>query len=87
MLPPLSPVSPPPSQAPTHLQVLRQERVLGVLVHAALKGDVALLPGHAVRELDVRLVSGADVYRLAGVCRGGEGEGRRGRQQQPERFN
>lgn len=48
-------------QAPPHSRA-------GALVHAAVVGDVCLLPGHRVGEVDVGLVGGGDVHSLGGVC-------------------
>ena len=54
---------------PVDLQVLLEELVLAVLVHAPLKGHRRRLPGHRVGELRRHLVAPAlgDVHHLGGV--------------------
>lgn len=48
--------------------MLRQEGVLGVLVHAAIKGDVGLCPLDTVGEVDQHLVTLSNVNSLGRIC-------------------
>lgn len=53
----------------THFQVLRQERVLGVLVHAPLVWHLRALPHHAVCVVHNDVLPFCDIYCPGWVCR------------------
>eukprot|EP00959_Pyramimonas_sp_CCMP1952_P339774 7115786-Pyramimonas_sp.AAC.2 len=52
---------------PVNLQVLGQERVARVLLHAAVEGDAGLLPLHGERELNRDGLALSDVHSTQGI--------------------